>query len=312
MMRRQDLWPLGAIGLVLAVTAGWWGLALWSVPGAPEWLERARAVCFNITESGLPDTKGWLMLLGQPPIMVGFLLIGWREAVADSMRRLLGTGGGRVAAGGTLALCAAGLGLTAAKVADARLPGVEWGGEGPAPLAHPRIDRPWPETEGLVEQAGQAFWIERLVGRPALVTFAFGHCETLCPVVVHQALAARDELDRRGVETSMVVFTLDPWRDTPSRLVTLARQWGLDPARDFVVGGTVEAVEAALDAWGIARTRDERTGDIVHAGVIYLVERDGTIAFSSTGGVEHVVSLGARLLPATSGFPSGSSGSPSG
>jgi len=299
MMRRQDVWPLGAIGLVLTVTAAWWGLALWSVPGAPAWLERARAVCFNITESGLPDTKGWLMLLGQPPIMVGFLLVGWRRAVGDSLRRLLGTPLGRAAAGATLALCLTGLGLTAAKVADARLPAVAWGADGQAPLAHPRVDRPWPEAGGLIEQAGLAFSLERLGGRPALVTFAFGHCETLCPVVVHQALAARAELDRRGVEASLVVFTLDPWRDTPSRLGTLLRQWGLDPTRDLVVGGSVEAVKAALDAWGVARTRDERTGDIVHAGIIHLVEPDGTIAFSSAGGVEHVVSLGVRLLAAT-------------
>jgi protein SCO1/2 len=299
MMRRQDVWPLGAIGLVLTVNAAWWGLALWSVPGAPAWLERARAVCFNITESGLPDTKGWLMLLGQPPIMVSFLLVGWGRAVGDSLRRLLGTRLGRAAAGATLALFLTGLGLTAAKVVDARLPDVAWGADGQAPLAHPRVDRPWPEAGGLIEQAGLAFSLERLGGRPALVTFAFGHCETLCPVVVHQALAARAELDRRGVEASLVVFTLDPWRDTPRRLGTLLRQWGLDPTRDLVVGGSVEAVQSGLDAWSVARTRDERTGDILHAGIIHLVEPDGTIAFSSAGGVEHVVSLGERLLAAT-------------
>ena len=50
MLTRRDIWPLGAVGFVLAVSAAWWTLALWSVPGAPEWLERTRAVCFNLTE----------------------------------------------------------------------------------------------------------------------------------------------------------------------------------------------------------------------------------------------------------------------
>ena len=67
MIRKQDRWPLGATGFILAVSAAWWGFALFGVAGAPEWVARARAVCFNITETGLPDAKGWLLLLGQPP-----------------------------------------------------------------------------------------------------------------------------------------------------------------------------------------------------------------------------------------------------
>lgn len=54
-------------------------------------------------------------------------------------------------------------------------------------------------------------------------------------------------------------------------------------------------VEAALEAWDVGRTRDERTGDIVHPGLVYLVERDGTVAYLATGGVEQLVSLG-RLV----------------
>jgi len=303
MIRRQDAWPLGAIGFVLAVTAAWWGFALWSVPGAPDWVERARAVCFNLTESGLPDAKGWLLLLGQPPTMLAFLLVGWHEQVGSSLRHLLSSGRGRALAGGVLALGLAGLSLAGAKVTDARLPGVAWGDSGPAASDHPRLDRSWPEPGGLVDHTGAAFSHARLEARPALVTFAFGHCETLCPVVVHQARAARDALpsdEGAAPVTSLVVFTLDPWRDTPARLPGLLEQWGLDAGRDFVVGGTVEAVERALDAWGLARTRDQRTGDIVHAGVVYFVEPDGTVAYASTGGVEQLVSLGARIRAGSS------------
>ena len=295
MTRRQDVWPLAAVGFVLAVTAAWWGFALWSLPGAPAWVERARSVCFDITASGLPDTKGWLLLLGQPPIMVAFLLVGWREAVGRATRRLLATAGGRAAAGGTLALCLLGVALTAVRVAEARAPAASWGTPGPAAADHPRLDRAWPAISGLVDQRGAAFTLPRLEGLSALVTFAFGHCATICPLVVHEAAAARAKLDARGHAVSLVVLTLDPWRDTPSRLGGLHARWGLDSERDFVVGGAVDVVEAALDAWAVARTRDERTGDVVHAGVIYLVEPDGTVAYASSGGATHVVSLFERL-----------------
>jgi cytochrome oxidase Cu insertion factor (SCO1/SenC/PrrC family) len=124
------------------------------------------------------------------------------------------------------------------------------------------------------------------------VTFAFGHCTTICPAVVHQARQTRLEA---GEDLAIVVLTLDPWRDTPSRLPALLVQFGLDPERDFVVGGGVEAVNEALDSWGIPRERDEVTGDVIHPGIVYMVEPDGTVAFGSTGGIAQMVSLVGRL-----------------
>ncbi len=292
MIRRQDVWPLGSIAFILAVTLGWWTLALWSVPGAPDWLERTRSVCFNLTESGLPDASGWLLLFGQPPTMLAVLLAGWRSEVATSLRRLSAGRGGRITMGATAGLVLAGMVLAGARVADAALPAVEWGTGIAAPSAPPRLDRPWPELPALVDQRGESFDRSDLGSRPALITFAFGHCETLCPVVVQAARAARESL---GGDWATVVLTLDPWRDTPARLESLERGFGLDPSRDFVVGAEVADVEAALDAWKVARTRDPRTGDVTHPGLVYLVDRSGIVVYLATGGVDQLVALG-RLI----------------
>ena len=63
--RREQTAGVGALAFLLLVTAAWWALALLPVPGeTPEWLARTRAVCFNATESGLPDASGWLLLIG--------------------------------------------------------------------------------------------------------------------------------------------------------------------------------------------------------------------------------------------------------
>lgn len=293
-MTRKDIWPLGAVGFILTVSAAWWAFALWSVPAAPEWLERARTVCFNLGESGLPDSKGWLLLFGQPPAMFAFLFVAWGDEVRASFRRLLSGAGGRMAVVGVFTLLVTGGFLARARVVDARVPEAVFGPEvdAAAPETYPRLDRPWPEAAGLVEQSGEAFGVERLGGRPALVTFAFGHCATICPMVVHQARQVRLE---SGAELSIIVFTLDPWRDTPSRLEALVDQFELDPARDFVVSGSVENVNAALDEWRMPRERDETTGDITHPGIVYMVEPDGTIAYGSTGGVAQMVSLAKRL-----------------
>jgi len=292
MIERRDLWPLGAIGFILAVSAAWWTLALWSVPGAPEWLERARTVCFNITESGLPDAKGWLLLVGQPPTMLAVLVVGWPDRVRSSLRRLLSTAPGRAVSITTAATVVAGLALAGARVLDARPPEITFGADEPAPETYPRLDRAWPAATGLVDQHGATFDLGSLEGRAAMVTFAFGHCETICPLVVHQARAARQRLER---DMAIVVLTVDPWRDTPGRLAALVEQFDLDAERDFLVGGPVEAVTSAIDAWNVPRTRDELTGDITHPGIVYLVEPDGTVAYGSTGGLVQMLSLAERL-----------------
>lgn len=303
-LRPQDRWPVGAAAFVLAVSAVWWSFALFAVPGAPEWLDRARAVCFNITESGLPDAKGWLLLIGQPPAMLLALYAGWSGQVRDTCRHFARSPAGRRLMAGTGLALAAFLAIAAARVASLRLPppalaaGFGASDDELLPDTYPRLDRPWPPIDGLVDQRGAAFTLESLGGRQALVTFAFGHCATICPVVVHNSLEARRSAQPQqttGADMAIVVLTLDPWRDTPSRLPALAERYGLDPARDFVVGGAPEAVTAALDAFGMAHQRDARTGDVVHPPLVYLVEGDGTLAYGSSGKTAHLVQLAGRL-----------------
>ena len=290
-LRRQDAWPVGAVGFVLAVSAAWWSFALWQVPGAPEWVERARSVCFNLTESGLPDTKGWMLLFGQPPAMIALFAVVWPGELKNSFRHLRSYAGGRLLLGGTTLLVATGLTLAMARVSSARLTAVTLD-DGVTPETYPRLDRPWPSSDGLVDQHGDDFGLESLTGRRALVAFAFGHCETVCPLVVHAARGARLE---SGDDLSIVVLTLDPWRDTPSRLTSLVDQFELDTGRDFVLSGAVESVELALDAWNIPRTRDIKTGDVSHPALVYLVEGDGTVAYASRGGVGQLTELVGRL-----------------
>jgi protein SCO1/2 len=292
MIERRDAWPLGAVGFILTVSAAWWALALWSVPGAPEWLERTRYVCFNLTETGLPDGKGWLLLIGQPPAMFAVLMVGWGQDVQDAMRRLVSARPGRLVVLGTALLLATGLTAAARTVLGAEMPTVAWGVDEPAPETYPRLDRAWPGDDGLVDQTGSAFGLHRLEGRPALLTFAFGHCATLCPAVVHQARATRLELER---DWAIVVLSLDPWRDTPGSLPGLVEQFELDAERDFVVSGSVEDVNRVLDAWGIPRERDAQTGDIVHPGIVYMISPGGTVAYASTGGISQMVSLAQRV-----------------
>ncbi|MEJ2204007.1 MAG: SCO family protein [Gemmatimonadota bacterium] len=294
MIRTQDRWPLTALAILLLATGAWWALALWPLPfDTAGWLERARAVCFNVTETGLPDASGWVLLVGQPFGMFALLLVGWRDEVLSTAQHLGATHAGRVLAGAVGLGLVFGLSAAAVRVATARIPTPELAGAGAVPDTYPRLDWPFPGGSGLVDQRGAPFSLASLEGRGALVTFAFAHCETICPLVVRSALAVRDELEL-GEDLAVVALTLDPWRDTPNRLPDMAAQWSLGEG-DFVLSGTVEAVETALDAWNVARARDPKSGDVTHPALVYLVEADGTVAYASTGAPTQLAALAQRM-----------------
>lgn len=296
-LERGQRWALGALGGLVVVTVAWWALALWPVPGGnPAWLERARLVCFGATESGLPDASGWLLLVGQPLGMLGLLMVGWGRTVRAAVAHLSGSVPGQVVMGATALLLVGGLGAAGVRVANASEAAAFQpppAGEMPSP-DYPRLDREAP-AERLVDQHGRRVGVDDLAGRPALVTFAFGHCTTLCPVVVHRARAARELVAEAGGEApALVVVTLDPWRDLPSRLPHLAEQWEL-PDEALVLSGEVDEVNAALDAWGVARERDPLTGDITHPPLVFVLDREGTVAYASTGGAEALAELVRRV-----------------
>jgi cytochrome oxidase Cu insertion factor (SCO1/SenC/PrrC family) len=297
MIRREDVWPLGVLAFLLVTTAAWWALALWPMP--PEthgWLLRAREVCFNTGPTGLPDRSGWILLIGEPIGMLAVLMVVWGAEVRQSLARLVSSLPGRAAAFAVMGLVALGLGAAVTRVAAARVPDVELAVADLPPETYPRLDRAWPEAPGLVDQRGEPFTFASLEGRPALVTFAFAHCATICPLLVKSALEARAEL-RGEVALAVVAITLDPWRDTPSRLPGMAARWGLEEG-DFVLSGAVEAVEAALDAWNVPRERDERTGELAHPALTFLVEGDGTVAYATAGSPVQLAALGRRLRDA--------------
>jgi protein SCO1/2 len=159
---------------------------------------------------------------------------------------------------------------------------------------YPRLNQPAAPLS-LVSQTGETFTLDGIRGRPVLLTFAYAHCATVCPVIVKDALEAQRMLRGTTDDPAVVIVTLDPWRDTPSRLPALAAAWQLPAGDAWVLSGSVAQVQAVLTAWNIPRTRDESTGDITHPSLIYVIDRNGRIGFASTGGSTDLAALVRRL-----------------
>ena len=158
-----------------------------------------------------------------------------------------------------------------------------------------RTDRPAPSLR-LVDQFGRRRDLREFKGRSVIVTFAYAHCETVCPVLVRNALTAQKQLRGRARTAPVVlIVTLDPARDTPARLPTIAQQWALG-ADAYVLSGPAGDVEDVLDEWQIARTTDATDGSVTHAAILNIIKPDGRVGYEVVGAApELIVKLLASL-----------------
>jgi protein SCO1/2 len=275
---------LAALGAIVVITASWWALALWPTSDAPAWLVLTRETCFGTAATGLPDAGGWLALTGQPLGMLLVLFAGWGRDVKAGLRAAMERVTGQLVVGAAAALLIAGvLGVVVrVRVADAR-PFATSRTEAVASQLNRLNDAAKPIS--LVDQSGRTVTLEQFRGRPVIVTFAYAHCETVCPLLVSEVLGARDALTLR--KPVVLIVTLDPWRDTPSRLPSIAARWGAS-GDVHVLSGVPDSVERVLNAWRIPRARNERTGDLSHPSVVYVIGPDGRIAYAVSGSQEVV------------------------
>jgi protein SCO1/2 len=267
-----------ALGVIILVTVAWWALALWPAAAAPQWLSRTRLACFGAEPGGLPDAGGWVLLVGEPLGMLGVLVAVWGGALRRDLRALSASVGGKAIFGITLAglawgALAAAMAVKRVRAASSVFAVNDTGVSSPVPVDVPPLV--------LIDQHGQRFDLATLKGKPVLVTFAFAHCETMCPTLVRAVQRVRRDAGRNDVP--IVIVTVDPWRDVPSRLANIAAAWELRPG-DRVLSGLVGEVNAALDAWGVARNRNAGTGDVVHTMVVVLVDEAGRRGLRVDGG----------------------------
>jgi len=281
------------IGLT-AITVGWWALALWPTSAeTPGWLNQARTFCFGVQPNGLPNGEGWMALILQPIIMYVALWAIWSEDIRDAFGWLKTRELGRLTMGMSAIAVVAGLTAVIVRVSTASAVGAaQITAQLPAE-SHPRLNRPIPEaTYQLTNQAMGRLGQDTFQGHVSLVTFAFGNCETVCPIVVKDALDAKTLLGESSAK--VVVVTLDPWRDVPSRMEHLASRWGLGQD-DLALSGDLDEVLTALAAWQIDFERDLATGVIAHPRLVYVVDSEGRIAFGTSGGPETIAELARRI-----------------
>jgi protein SCO1 len=141
---------------------------------------------------------------------------------------------------------------------------------------------PAPVTAGT-DSTGAPVSVPR-AGRPAVVTFLFANCPTVCPLLGTQVSAALDRLDPAVRErVDVVAVSVDPRGDTPAAVRRFLARHDLTGRMSYIVGTRAE-LTPLWDAWGILAQPDGDATASVHTARVVLIDREGRQVGSYPGG----------------------------
>lgn len=163
-----------------------------------------------------------------------------------------------LALGLVLGVAAGHLPATAATAAAAALPG----------------DSVYQLQATLTDQHGRNLQWGDLRGQPQLVSMFYANCHVMCPLILQNAAALQKQLpeDLRG-RLGVAIISLDPERDTPQALATVARNHRTPDGWRYLRpdAGAVRALASVLDV----RYRFREDGSINHTSVLVLLDAEG-------------------------------------
>ena len=267
------------MALWLTATLLWWGFAFMPLPSTPpEWLSAARAVCFGSAESGLPAPYGWMLLvLGPASFLVGILAL-WGSELGGSLRRVIRSPFGSCLFAVIAAVVIVEGVWVSAKV-RAGVAVAAWDQDAQIssdlPAAYPRQLAEAPDFT-LVDQHGEQISLRGFKRSPVVVTFVFAHCQTMCPLLVQHLKQSIPGAPAGAV----LLITLDPWRDTPSALAGMAQRWELPKGFHVLSSPRVADVLRVIEAYRVPFERNEKTGEITHPGLVFLVDAQGRLGYT--------------------------------
>lgn len=156
----------------------------------------------------------------------------------------------------------------------------------------------------LVDHLGKRVSLEALRGKVVLITAIYASCSQTCPAIMAQTKKAVGALtDGERQNLAVLAISLDPAQDTVEHLARLARGQGVFAPLYRLVTGAPAEVERTLDAFGVSRTRDPKTGVITHVNLFLVIDPRGKLAYRFTLGArqEHWLSQALQLLAREAG-----------
>lgn len=129
----------------------------------------------------------------------------------------------------------------------------------------------------LIDQHGKAFdWSSRR-GKVQLVSMFYTSCQYICPLIVDSGKAIDKQLTPAEQQRlGILLISMDPKRDTPAALMSVASKRKLDPARWTLASPRPGDVREVAGVLGI-RYRALDDGEFNHTSALVLLDGEGRI-----------------------------------
>ena len=239
-----------------------------------------RTWCFNYDPAtGQMDWFYVTVMLSQPLALAGLIGFVWRQPLADAWK---GEGASLALVAGVALLGVGLVGITFVFVGE---PDQSIDGQYPFPAERIRTAITPPSVE-LLDQNEEEFSLEAMRGKVVVVTAIYARCGESCPIILTQLRRITDAMEVEADELVVVGITLDPERDGAKELTQLADRHRVGAPLYRLLHGDSDRINDILDGFSFARIPDEERGEIDHANLFIVIDRDGKIAYR--------ISLGER------------------
>lgn len=147
-----------------------------------------------------------------------------------------------------------------------------------APAAAPLPkDSVYQLTLPLTDQHGKTADWRTHRGQPQVVAMFYTSCQYICPLIVDSGKAVRHALTpAEQAKLGILLISMDPKRDTPAALMSVAKQRKLDPAHWSLASPRADDVRSVAGVLGV-RYRQLADGEFNHTSALVLLDREGRI-----------------------------------
>jgi len=146
----------------------------------------------------------------------------------------------------------------------------------PKPFPLPR-DSVYQLPAILVDQHGRSSDWRGRRGNPQIVAMFYTSCQYICPLIVDSGKAVEHALTpAERARLGILLISMDPKRDTPAALMSIASKRKLDAARWTLASPKMDDVRSIAGVLGV-RYRQLADGGFNHTSALVLLDADGRI-----------------------------------
>ncbi len=115
------------------------------------------------------------------------------------------------------------------------------------------------------------------IDKISFLTFVFSKCTTICPKIINMLKELNKNINNHK-NINIIFITLDPWRDNLTNIFSFSKKLNFFP-NEYFLTSSVNDINFLLDKFDIPISRNEIDGDIVHPGLVYVVDKNCNIKY---------------------------------